>query len=153
GDNRLMWARDDITLIYRDCQISIPDLGRMFRLLTDQVERILKEKLFFGYDISITIPTVIYDDISNCQVGYSWVTEPKNAHWVGKYKDNFFMKDFVLTHPDVAEKLVDRADTITPGIREWVQALKEFKVTCGVLFKLACASSIRDTEQLSIIVR
>lgn len=113
----------------------------------------MKEKLLFGHDVNMKIPEFVYDDI-NCRLpGTSWASDPRNAHFVDKFKDDYYFREVILRNEKARAALFDPSGTITPGTLRWLEDDKEFKIMTGVLFKLGCASSMRDTEQMTLVMR
>jgi len=152
GEERFVWTRDRKSYIYKGELLTIDGWGKWFQDLTTRLETLVKEEIFLGLDVKIKLPEIVHDDIGNRLAGYSWVSDARNRHFTGKYGLSWFFKNVILSMK-YSEPLYDFTDKKTPRLERWLRMYKLCKVYIATLLKLACSSSIRDTEQLAILIR
>lgn len=121
----------------KETPLTVPGMAQMMQDLTLQAEDVFRNNIMFGHDITIPIPSMVYDDLTNYSEEYSWAVDLRNESWTSQYRDHLFMRKIVLMNPEVKSTLCDSANTVTPGIVNWMESLKKFKVLVGVLLKIA----------------
>jgi len=139
-------------MVYKGTPISIRRLGEMNNALTSEIEKELDDGIFFGKNVPFSIPEVVYDDISCKSVGYSWSTEKRNAPWTSQYSDDYFLHNIILSDARLSREILSPNIGVSTRARLWYIKLQEWKVKVGLLLKMACGGSLRDSEQLELLL-
>lgn len=154
GEGSVLWADEATSLNYKGAILEHHKISKFLQDLVSELEFIVDEKLLLGADIQFQMPETIYDDFSNRTLHYSWKKHPGNADFVSKYSNHYFLHEIILGDNDLIRKFTHgfnqdgSLNFKTPKSREWAEALKMFKLIVGILIKMACSGSARDTEQM-----
>lgn len=153
GQGSICWSAKDATLVFTGTPIPIKKYGYMLENMTNDVENIFAKEILFGKDIPFEIPDHVYDDPSCSATGYSFATDVGNRKWCGKYADNFLAKKVIGEDPELARKmLAPGGEWVKYEARQWFLKLQAVKEKIGLLLKLACGGSLRDSEQLEALL-
>jgi len=152
GDVRLMWAKDGITLVYQGTLISILRSGEMLRTVMDRIETKLEEEIFIGVKFPFEIPEEVNDDISDLSLEYNWLKHPENEAWLSLYGNDYFMRVILPKVPGIRGNMAKLSLGVSPEGKKWLIKLRELKIEIGVILKLVCGSSMRDTELFEILL-
>ena len=81
GMPRLYWPKynDPSVMHYRGDELTLAGIRSMLHRTEDDLVRVFEDEVMMG--LKFPIPRVhIADDLSNCDVGYSFVSDPRNTH-------------------------------------------------------------------------
>jgi hypothetical protein len=91
---------DGTTLAYNDVYIPYPRFRNFLYKVSDELEINIDERLLFDHKRSFELPEVIYDDPTSRELGYNWTRHEKNATFVSKYSDNYFLNTIIMSNPN-----------------------------------------------------
>lgn len=152
GHLSAIWGRVDNVLNYDGYNIPITKMGAMYGGLTKNVEDVLYRDILFGKNIPFKLPSTVHDDFNCTTEGHSWVKNKGNQTWLKEFGDDYFLMKVIAEDVELTKAMVSPSGYPTAKARKWYMQLKEWKVEVGILLKLACGGSLRDSEQMQLLL-
>lgn len=143
------------TMLYEGHQINFGDVCKIFVELEDLVIQLWEEKIILGLDLQVGYG-LIADDLTNSQVGYSFISDPRNPFQ--KNKDQ--LMDTILKHSNLRKQFILGTDSTSgqqiwnkPALKSWLHNYSLFHGMLLLRANMLGGSPGRVTELTAMCYR